>query len=970
MAANIQLKDFTLKTTPDASDIVYLGNSADSFNEVKSTVGSIIASLGVTPNQVQESAFNFVAATGSDDAFVVNLNPAVSALTDGLIVAMSSGSLQNLTTTPTLTVNSLAPVNIVLADGALAPFDISPTNTYLFIYNFAATTFELINPTISTANTFFTQANSYNAAINTGTANAYAVTLTPAPLTPYGVGFPVYMLVNAGNSNTGTSTLEVNGDGGNPIYLQDGTNLPANYLLQNQLAYFLWSSHLSGWVLINPAVETGGVISVSGTTDRITSTGGATPVIDIASTYAGQSSITTLGTVTTGVWNGTTLAIAKGGTGVTSVTTAPTASAYAGWDANRNLSADNFIPGLNSTVTSGGTLVLTADSAYEQQFTGSTFHVVQMPVASTLSRGFSFKIVNNSSQAVSVQTSSGSSIRSMNANTCLFITCILTSGTTPASWNTQYLAANNVGAYVQIFPSGNQFITAGNLSLGAGGYVSGTTTNPFTVRPGTLTGVGTTYAGVIASSSFNNSGALANAAQLFSIRSRSSDPAVFVPVQTGDILANWQVSADDGTSIVPSGALVWSAAGTIATGAVPSLATFQTANAAGTLTTAWTVDDSQVFALTNALAGASGGTGIANTGLTIDLASGASGYLLTSDSSGNAAWAAPVVDVTETEVQQSAFNYAVASGANDAWVAALTPTVTSMTDGLLVSLFIGASQNDTTTPTLAIDALTPVPITLPGGLALNPLDMSPDGTYQFIYNGTLNTFVLLNASLSIANTYRTQVNYNNGAFDGGFTNSYLINLPIIPPGFNSSYSFPVGFSIFFIPATTNTAAPYIQLTINGYGFTIEMPDHTGIPPGAIVADRIAWIAGDGTNRPVLMNSAVIASTNNWVDQTTSSVTMTPNTGYTANAGASLISFTLPATSAVGDTLEINGLGSGLWIVLQGAGQQIVDSPSYTTLGTGGSLSSTGQYDNAVFRCLVADTIWTVTAQNGTGLDYV
>jgi hypothetical protein len=48
-----------------------------------------------------------------------------------------------------------------------------------------------------------------------------------------------------------------------------------------------------------------GVTSVSGTTDRITSTGGTTPVINIASTYVGQSSITTLGTIATGVWNAT-----------------------------------------------------------------------------------------------------------------------------------------------------------------------------------------------------------------------------------------------------------------------------------------------------------------------------------------------------------------------------------------------------------------------------------------------------------------------------------------------------------------------------------------------------------------------------------------------------------------------------------------------------------------------------------------
>jgi len=50
------------------------------------------------------------------------------------------------------------------------------------------------------------------------------------------------------------------------------------------------------------AAEAGGgsVTAVTGTTNRITSSGGTTPAIDIAATYVGQTSITTLGTVTTG----------------------------------------------------------------------------------------------------------------------------------------------------------------------------------------------------------------------------------------------------------------------------------------------------------------------------------------------------------------------------------------------------------------------------------------------------------------------------------------------------------------------------------------------------------------------------------------------------------------------------------------------------------------------------------------------
>lgn len=57
------------------------------------------------------------------------------------------------------------------------------------------------------------------------------------------------------------------------------------------------------------------VSSVSGTANRITSSGGLTPVIDIAATYVGQTSITTLGTITTGTWTGSVIGSSYGGAG-------------------------------------------------------------------------------------------------------------------------------------------------------------------------------------------------------------------------------------------------------------------------------------------------------------------------------------------------------------------------------------------------------------------------------------------------------------------------------------------------------------------------------------------------------------------------------------------------------------------------------------------------------------------------------
>ena len=58
--------------------------------------------------------------------------------------------------------------------------------------------------------------------------------------------------------------------------------------------------------------KSGNTINAIGTTDRITANANS---LDIASTYVGQTSITTLGTVATGTWNATIIGTLYGGTG-------------------------------------------------------------------------------------------------------------------------------------------------------------------------------------------------------------------------------------------------------------------------------------------------------------------------------------------------------------------------------------------------------------------------------------------------------------------------------------------------------------------------------------------------------------------------------------------------------------------------------------------------------------------------------
>lgn len=77
----------------------------------------------------------------------------------------------------------------------------------------------------------------------------------------------------------------------------------------------VWSED-AGETVIGGAgtIKTGNTIDVIGTADRITVNADS---VDIAATYAGQTSIVTVGTVTTGAWEATPVDIAFGGTGET-----------------------------------------------------------------------------------------------------------------------------------------------------------------------------------------------------------------------------------------------------------------------------------------------------------------------------------------------------------------------------------------------------------------------------------------------------------------------------------------------------------------------------------------------------------------------------------------------------------------------------------------------------------------------------
>jgi hypothetical protein len=139
------------------------------------------------------------------------------------------------------------------------------------------------------------------------------------------------------------------------VWVEEGTdNLDSAWVLttNNPIVIGGGSGTALTWVLFSSAgqliagnglTKDSNTINVVGTTNRISVSTGA---VDISASYVGQTTITTLGTITAGTWNGTDIAVADGGTGASDAVTA-----RANLGATTKFTLNNL--STNSSVTSG-----------------------------------------------------------------------------------------------------------------------------------------------------------------------------------------------------------------------------------------------------------------------------------------------------------------------------------------------------------------------------------------------------------------------------------------------------------------------------------------------------------------------------------------------------------------------------------------------------------------------------------------
>ena len=143
-------------------------------------------------------------------------------------------------------------------------------------------------------------------------------------------------------------------------------------------------------------------------------------------------------------------------------------------------------PGYATTATAAGTTTLTVSSPGNQFFTGTTTQNLVMPVASTLTLGQTWRIVNNSTGVVTIQSSGTNTILAMGAALQVTITCILTSGTDAASWDVKVNGASTVTGTGALVRGTSPTLVTPALGTPASGALTNCTSIPVANATGNL----------------------------------------------------------------------------------------------------------------------------------------------------------------------------------------------------------------------------------------------------------------------------------------------------------------------------------------------------------------------------------------------------------------------------------------------------------------------------------------------------
>ena len=330
-----------------------------------------------------------------------------------------------------------------------------------------------------------------------------------------------------------------------------------------------------------------------GTTAKITLVGNAASVF---CTYPAEQSVnldasgnvSPLGTIASGIWNGTTVGVAYGGTGVTA---SSGANSVVLRDANSNITINRLSQGTQTITASGGTTTLTAASQYNQTLVGTGGQTFKLPDATSLTDTTTFQFNNNATGTLTITDYATATIGTIAPGGAASI-ALLDNSTVGGTWDVHGYIPENVTWGTNSLALGSTVITGGTWNGGTIAYNYGGT--------GLTTFGAANYALYSTSASALTAGTLPPAAGGTG-QTTYTDGQLLIGNSTGNTLSKASLTAGTGISITPGSGSITIASTVTGAGITNDTSTavaeypLFAASTTGTLSTVYTSNANYLF---------------------------------------------------------------------------------------------------------------------------------------------------------------------------------------------------------------------------------------------------------------------------------------------------------------------------------------------------------------------------------------
>jgi hypothetical protein len=233
-----------------------------------------------------------------------------------------------------------------------------------------------------------------------------------------------------------------------------------------------WEVGIGTYSTTGPTLTRTTILSSSNSGSAVTFSGTVTVFVTYPSGKSvnldGSGNVSALGTIASGTWNGSTIPVAYGGTGVTASSGANSVMLR---DANQNVSINRLNQSTTTVTAAAGTTTLTVASTFSWVLTGTGGQTFKLPDATTLTNTTAFEFNNNATGTLTIIDNASGAVGTIASGGAAAI-ALLSNGTVAGTWDVHAYIPENVQWGTNSLALGSTVITGGTWNGGtiASGY--------------------------------------------------------------------------------------------------------------------------------------------------------------------------------------------------------------------------------------------------------------------------------------------------------------------------------------------------------------------------------------------------------------------------------------------------------------------------------------------------------------------